>query len=429
MQQTGIMLQMDGSPHAWFGGKVSCLIAAIDDADSEVPFGEFFPAEDTISCMRVLQKIIEMRGIFQILYVDRAGIFGGPKRSNFSQVKRALKELGIHIIFANSPEAKGRIERLWDTLQDRLVPEMRLRNIKSYEAANAFLQEEFLPNEYATKFMVTPANLQTAYKPLPTEIDLNEVFCIKEYRSVNRDHTFSWDSITYRIDSELKHSIRKQRLEIRTYQDLSWKVFFADKEIAVSKVNVPEKCSVTLAALPVPSDSTVPYPVISIDAQKVRVDGHVNYLNRYYSVAETYVGQKVSVIERNGEIHIHHAGTKIETHVKLTSPYQSCSTKSEHLGPWEKALEPSSSYRKAARILGANVDQLILNILERGQGFIDTQLIYGILDFEKSYSPGAINDACKAVLEIAAPTYRAVKVLLKLHGNRWEERHTNREAG
>lgn len=127
--------------------------------------------------------------------------------------------------------------------------------------------------------------------------------------------------------------------------------------------------------------------------------------------------------EKGGEVHIHHAGTRIETHPKLTGPYQSCSTKPEHLGPWKKALEPISSYRKAARILGANVDQLILNILERGQGFIDTKTIYGIFDFEKSYSPGAINDACKTVLEIEAPTYRAVKVLLKLHGNRGEERH------
>lgn len=194
MQQTGLMLQMDGSPHPWFGGKTSCLIAAIDDADSDVPFGEFFPAEDTISCLRVLQKIIEKRGIFQILYVDRAGIFGGPKRAHFSQVKRALKELGIHIIFAHSPEAKGRIERLWDTLQDRLVPELRIRKIRSYESANAFLQEQFLPQEYATKFKVTPANLQTAYKPLPNGIDLNEVFCLKEYRKVNRDHTYSWNN-------------------------------------------------------------------------------------------------------------------------------------------------------------------------------------------------------------------------------------------
>lgn len=420
MQQTGLMLQMDGSPHAWFGGKTSCLIAAIDDADSDVPFGEFFPSEDTISCMRVLQKIIEKRGIFQILYVDRAGIFGGPKRAHFSQVKRALKELGIHIIFANSPEAKGRIERLWDTFQDRLVPEMRIRKIRSYESANAFLQEQFLPNEYATKFKVTPANLQSAYKPLPNGIDLNEVFCLKEYRKVNRDHTYSWNNEIYRIESPLKHSIWKQKMEIRTYQDLSWKVFFAGKEIEVSRVNVPEKSSI--------SETALPTAVTSIDAKKVRVDGHVNYLDRYYSVAEVYVGRKISVFEEDGRVQIHHEGKRIETHPKLTGPYARCSTKLEHLGPWLRAKEPGSIFRKSARRLGVNVDQMVLAVLERGQGFIDTQTIYGIIGFEKSYSPGAVNEACQSALEIESPTYRAVKAFLKLLGSRYEQRQAERLA-
>src|SRR3989338_5347626 len=135
MQSTGMMLQMDGSPHKWFGGKESTLIAAIDDASSEI-FGEFFPAEDTISCMTLLQKIIEKKGLFELLYVDRAGLFGGHKRMEFSQVKRALSELGIEIIYAHSPEAKGRVERLFQTLQDRLIPEMRLGNIRTYPKAN-----------------------------------------------------------------------------------------------------------------------------------------------------------------------------------------------------------------------------------------------------------------------------------------------------
>jgi transposase len=420
MQQTGLMLQMDGSPHAWFGGKVSCLIAAIDDADSDVPFGEFFPAEDTISCMRVLQKIIERRGIFQILYVDRAGIFAGPKRAHFSQVKRALKELGIHIIFANSPEAKGRIERLWDTFQDRLVPELRIRKIRSYESANAFLQEQFLPNEYATKFKVRPANLQTAYKPLPNGIDLTEVFCLKEYRKVNRDHTYSWNNEIYRIESPLKHSIWKQKIELRTYQDLSWKVFFAGKEIEVSRVDVPEK-SVALKA-----DS--PQPVTAMDAKKVRVDGHVNYLDRFYSVAEVFVGQKISVFEEDGKVQIHHNGKRIETHPKLTGPYALCSSKPEHLGPWMRAKEPGSIFRKSARRLGPDVDQMILAVLERGQGFIDTQAIYGIIGFEKSYSPGAINEACQSALDIESPTYKAVKIFLKLQGSRFDQRQAEKLA-
>lgn len=237
MKQTGLMLQMDGSPHKWFGGRDSCLISAIDDASNEVPFAEFFPAEDSLSCMRVLEKIIAKKGIFQILYVDRAGWFGGTKRTDFAQVKRACEELGIHVIFANSAEAKGRVERLFNTLQDRLIPEMRLRRIHSYQAANCFLQDQFLPNEYDKKFRVTPANLQTAYKPLPTDIDLNQIFCLKDYRIVKRDHTVPWQGNLYQIVSPVKYSIYKQKIEIRTYQDLSFKMFFAGKELPVTLVD------------------------------------------------------------------------------------------------------------------------------------------------------------------------------------------------
>ena len=243
MKQTGLMLQMDGSPHRWFGNKQSCLISAIDDASNEVPYAEFFPSEDSISCMTVLEKIIAKKGIFHILYVDRAGWFGGTKRTDFAQVKRACEELGIHVIFANSAEAKGRIERHFETMQDRLIPEMRLRRIQSYQAANCFLQDQFLPNEYDKKFSAIPANLQTAYKPLPQGINLREIFCLKHYRIVKRDHTFSWYGITYQLTSPVKYSIYKQNIEIRTYQDLSWKVFFANKELTVTQINFLKKAA------------------------------------------------------------------------------------------------------------------------------------------------------------------------------------------
>jgi hypothetical protein len=209
------------------------LIAAIDDADSDVPYGEFFPSEDTLSCLLVLKKIIEKKGLFQILYVDKAGIFGGAKRSNFSQVKRALGELGIHVMFAHSAEAKGRIERLWGTLQDRLIPEMRLRKIRTYPAANNFLQQQFLPNHWAKKFKVQPAVLRSAYQAVSEEADLREIFCLKEHRTVARDHTVSWNGHTYRIEnSPVGYSIYRQQIEIRTYpEDLSWCGFYAGKPI------------------------------------------------------------------------------------------------------------------------------------------------------------------------------------------------------
>jgi transposase len=409
MAQTGVMLQMDGSPHAWFDGKESCLIAAIDDADSEVPFGEFFPSEDTLSCMKVIQKIIEKKGLFQILYVDRAGIFGGPKRANFSQLKRALEELGIHIIFANSPEAKGRIERLWETLQDRLIPEMRLRGIRSYERANDFLQNQFLPNEYAAKFKVVPENLVPGYRSLPPGIDLNEVFCLKEERMCARDHTFGWGGETYRIDSELKNSIYKQKIQIRTYQDLTWKAFFAGKEIKVAQVKTHEKQQKIA-------------PIEELHGLKVRRDGHIEYQGRYYSVEEQFIGTKVSVTESAGTVLIHQHGNIIERHAKASLQGQLASTKPHHLSPWKKALEINSSYRRAARFYGASVEEFVVAVINRGYGVVDTAAIWGVMGFDKTYTAQAINEACKTALELEQPTYRAVKVLLKLQPTRHEQR-------
>ena len=241
MASEGLLLQMDGSPHRWFGNKESCLIVILDDANSEIVYGEFFPAEDTISCMRVLQKAIEKKGLFEILYVDRAGIFGGPKRCKFSHVKDALQSLNVNTIFANSAEAKGRIERLFRTLQDRLIPEMKLRNIKSYEAANSYLQDQFIPNVFNKKFTVTPRSLQSSYKPLPLNLNLKEVFCLKDYRVVNKDHTISFNSKRFTFTSPVGYSIRKQKIEIRTYQDLTWKAFYAGKEINLEQVSYFKK--------------------------------------------------------------------------------------------------------------------------------------------------------------------------------------------
>lgn len=404
MGQTGLMLQMDGSPHHWFGNKLSCLIAAIDDADSDVPYGEFFPSEDTISCMRVLQKIIDKKGLFHILYVDKAGIFGGGKRSQFSQVKRALKELNIHIIFANSPEGKGRVERLWNTTQDRAIPEMRLRNIKNYEAANQYIQETFFQSEYASKFKVVPANLQTAYRALPTDIDLNEVFCLKEKRTVNRDHTISWNNEIYQIDSPLKYSIYKQKVEIRTYQNLTWKVFFAGKPVKVAKVEEPKRIT----------EQKDLAKVIGVEHEKVRRDEHVKYHHKYYSVDEKYIGKKVSIYEKHNEVLICHKGKLIETHPKITDPLQRCSTKPEHYRGWQKAMTKNSIYRVHASRLGPDVDALVLAIIQQGHGFIDNKSIWGIINCESTHHPAAINEACKSALKMGTPSYRTVKTLLRL---------------
>jgi len=176
MESTGLLLQMDGSPHRWFGDSKSCLIAIIDDASSEL-HAEFFKSETTLGCMKVLKDLIAKKGVFKTLYVDRAGIFGGPKRCNFSQVQRACEELGIEIIFANSPEGKGRIERSFDTLQDRLVPELRVNKITEMECANQYLKNIFIPNYWNKNIVVKPENPLSEYLLKPKKKGTRRCFC------------------------------------------------------------------------------------------------------------------------------------------------------------------------------------------------------------------------------------------------------------
>jgi hypothetical protein len=239
MASEGLLLQMDGSPHRYNGKDEWSLIAAIDDATSEIPYGEFFLGEDTLSCMTVMQKIIEKKGIPHAIYTDKAGIFGGKKRQFFSQFSRACEELDIQIIFASSAQAKGRIERAWDTIQDRIVPEMRVRKIIRMPAANHYLQEQFLPNYWAANNTVAPRNTESRYRKLSLKVDLNNVFCIKDFRAVKADHTLSWQGDTYQVASPLKYSLHGQKIEIRTYQNLKWMAFFAGKEISIVKFERP----------------------------------------------------------------------------------------------------------------------------------------------------------------------------------------------
>ena len=238
MANEGLLLQMDGSHHKWNGEQMWCLIAAIDDATSDIPYGEFFLSEDTLNCMTVMQRIVDRKGIPTAIYVDKAGWFGGMKRQQFCQFKRACEELGIKVIFADSAEAKGRIERTWDTCQDRLVPEMRLRNIHRIPAANEYLQNEFLPNYWKINNTVSPQSLERRYQPVPVGIDLNEIFCLKEYRSVKRDHTVSWKGERHQITTPLKYSISGQHIEIRTYQDMTERVFFAGRPIQLEPLKI-----------------------------------------------------------------------------------------------------------------------------------------------------------------------------------------------
>jgi transposase len=233
MPQEGLMVQLDGSLHRWFGESKAVLIATIDDATGTIPYAEFFPKETTWACLRVLQRILEKKGIPHSLYVDRAGIYGGnSKRENFSQLHRACEDLGIHVIYAYSPQAKGRIERLFQTLQDRLVPELRLAGAKNYFEANFFLQRSFIPH-FNDRFGKAPENSTPAWKALPSSIDLREVLCFKEHRLIHQDHTLSVNRCYWRIMNPLTHSLARYYAEVRTYQDGSWAAFWNDMQLTL----------------------------------------------------------------------------------------------------------------------------------------------------------------------------------------------------
>jgi transposase len=235
MSQPGLLIQMDGSHHRWFGERQTCLIAAIDDATSEVIHAEFYEGETTLACLDLLKKAIRKKGAFQLLYTDKAGVFGGIKRNHFSQVERALSEVGTQVIYAHSPEAKGRVERLFNTLQDRLIPEMRLSKVRTLAQANEYLVQ-YLAQTHTPRFTVLAHNPVSAYRALAPNADLESIFCMKEYRIIGRDHTVNIGGEKYVIADQLRFSIHKQRLELRMDKSGSWQAFFAGRPIKLVKV-------------------------------------------------------------------------------------------------------------------------------------------------------------------------------------------------
>lgn len=192
MPKAGMLIQMDSSQHYWLPliENQWHLIAMIDDATNEVPYAQFFPKDTTFANMHVIRRFIEIKGLFMSLYVDKASHFkttrhGGihysiAQEQDDTQIERCLEELGINIIPANSPQAKGRIEVTFRFFQDRLIKEMRLAGIKNYEQANKFLIENFLP-WYNAKYTHKAEN---AYMPAPNDKNLDFIFCVKKEKQI-----------------------------------------------------------------------------------------------------------------------------------------------------------------------------------------------------------------------------------------------------
>jgi transposase len=161
-----------------------------------------------------------------------------------------------------------------------------------------------------------------------------------------------------------------------------------------------------------------PLPALAYEAEQfhegiVRKDGHVRFQSKYYSVDEDHVGQSVVVLGSSKLVSIYRGGKLLEVHERIIDPYQSKSTKPQHLKPWERAMGNGSVHRQRAALLGPHVEQVILRLLERGQGFIDTRKIWGILSLDKRYPAQRIDRACRRALELKRLSYRTVKSLLE----------------
>jgi hypothetical protein len=197
MPQEGILLQLDGSYHAWLEnrGPWLTLLLAIDDATGTVPYALFRQREDTLGYFELLKVIINRCGIPLGVYTDRDSIFHVERSpsngiSPITQFGRALRELGITHVIAHSPEAKGRVERANGTFQDRLVAELRLAEASSISEANSVLWD-FLPR-FNQRFGVPAAQSGQVYRPISLEMDLEGILCVKERRRVARDNTVQY---------------------------------------------------------------------------------------------------------------------------------------------------------------------------------------------------------------------------------------------
>jgi hypothetical protein len=205
----GMLLQVDGSPFAWLEdrGPQGALLGAIDDATGKIVALLLRPSEDQAGYFLLLRSVAQTYGLPLAIYHDRHTIFRSPKEPTIeeqlagqqpmSQIQRLLADLGIESIPAYSPQAKGRVERLWGTLQDRLVKELRLAGSQTLEAANAFLPG-FLAR-YNARFAKVPADPQSAWRALPAEFDWAYHFSARQTRKVRSDHCLRWLGATLQL--------------------------------------------------------------------------------------------------------------------------------------------------------------------------------------------------------------------------------------
>ena len=217
MSSCGELVQFDGSYHDWFeNGKEKCLLGAVDDATSNIMKICFEDNEGVCAVFRFWRAYIETYGRPVAIYLDKFSTYKvnhveAVNNANFlTQFERAMKSLDIRIICANSPEAKGRIERLFGTLQDRLVKEMRLADVRGRDEGNKFLNKEYV-KDHNKRFGVVPKNTLDAHRPLTDDMrkKLSSIFSRQYSRRVNNDYTIQWQTNWFQLAATQQTTVYK----------------------------------------------------------------------------------------------------------------------------------------------------------------------------------------------------------------------------
>ena len=255
----GALVQFDGSYHDWFeNGKEACLLAAIDDATGLILHAVFEDNEGVHAVFRFWWTYFETNGLPAVIYLDKFSTYKINHQSAvdnpelMTQFERAMKELGVRVICANSPEAKGRVERLFGTLQDRLVKEMRLCDIKDLDAGNSFLSETYLP-DHNTRFAVPARQSGDAHRVLTEEMRarLPAVFSVQEQRMVHNDFTIRFKNRWLQLAATQETTVYKgdivlveERLDGTTHVRLK-EIYLAYMELSAR----PERVHMLVTAL------------------------------------------------------------------------------------------------------------------------------------------------------------------------------------
>jgi len=245
----GEMVQLDGSDHDWFEDRAPrcTLLGFIDDATSRINHLEFAD-ETTIGVMGATKRYIEKQGIPHEFYVDRGKVFKvnihNEEEDKVTQYRRAVEELGGKITYARSPQAKGRVERLFGTLQDRLVKELRLRGILTIEEANKFIEGEYLPR-HNEKFAVEPKSKTDLHKEA-LGYNLDEIFCLKETRVLTSDFTLRYKNKWYQLEEKQKTLLfPKNEITVNTHLNGTVHLSIRNTNLCCHEIDKPIKLEKT----------------------------------------------------------------------------------------------------------------------------------------------------------------------------------------